>query len=68
MSTPHELSALNQLKHELSNAPHEEKSAFVHVQRLRPELVDDDEMLKFLEAEEFDVAVSYVSSCDALLV
>ena len=51
---------LQPLKDALSNKSHEEKSVFAHVQRVRPELVNDDHMLKFLEVDDFDVDVSCV--------
>ena len=49
--------ALRALKDELSNIPHDEKSAFVHVQRVRPELVNDEHYMGFLTVEKFDIGV-----------
>ena len=49
--------ALRALKDELSNIPHDEKSAFVHVQRVRPELVNDEHYIGFLTVEKFDIGV-----------
>ena len=37
---------------------HEEKTALAHVQRVNPALADDDHMMGFLRAEQFDVGVS----------
>ena len=51
---------LHAVKEKLSNIPHEEKSALVHVQRIRPELVDDKHILQFLSVENFNVDVSKV--------
>ena len=53
-----EAASLRELKEQLSDVPHEEKSALVHVQRVAPELVDDDHVLCFLRGERFDVRVS----------
>ena len=53
-----ETASLRELKDELSNMPHDEKSALVHVQRVAPNLVDDDHLLVFLRGEDFDVNVS----------
>lgn len=53
-----ETAALRALKEELSNIPHDEKSALVHVQRIQPDLVDDDHLVSFLRVEKFDVDVS----------
>ena len=50
--------AIHTVKVELSNIPHEEKSAFVHVQRVRPELVNDDHIQQFLSVDKFDTKVS----------
>ena len=51
--------ALHQLKDVLSNTPHDwQKSAFAYVQQVQPDLVNDEHMLKFLEAEDFNVEVS----------
>ena len=56
--------ALHQLKDVLSNTPHDwQKSAFAYVQQVRPELVTDDHMLKFLEVEEFNVEVNIFLFC-----
>ena len=59
---------LNVVKEKLSNIPHDEKSALVHVQRIRPELVDDEHILQFLRVENFDVDVSYSLCWYAILV
>mmetsp|Transcript_26827 Transcript_26827/g.48399 ORF Transcript_26827/g.48399 Transcript_26827/m.48399 type:complete len:133 (+) Transcript_26827:146-544(+) len=53
-----ETSALHALKEELSRIPHEEKSSLVHVQRVQPDLVDDDHMISFLHSEDFDVSLA----------
>ena len=50
--------AIHTVKVHLSNIPHEEKSAFVHVQRVRPELVNDEHIQQFLRVENFDTKVS----------
>lgn len=50
--------ALHQLKDALSNKPHEDKSALAHVQQVKPELVNDEHMLKFLEVEDLNIDVS----------
>ncbi len=54
--------SLHLLKASLSSKPHEEKSVFAHVQRIRPDLVNDDHMLKFLRVDDFDVDVSLCCS------
>ena len=59
---------LNVVKEKLSNIPHDEKFALVHVQRIRPELVDDEHILQFLRVENFDVDVSYSLCWYAILV
>ena len=51
--------AIHAVKVHLSNIPHEEKSAIVHVQHVRPELVNDKHILQFLRVEKFDINVSY---------
>lgn len=51
--------AIHAVKGHLSNIPHEEKSAIVHVQHVRPELVNDKHILQFLRVEKFDINVSY---------
>ena len=51
---------LHAVKEKLSNIPHDEKSALVHVQRIHPELADDEHILQFLRVENFDVDVSYI--------
>lgn len=43
----------------LINMPQTETMAVLHAQRKRPELVDDQNMLKFLLSEKFNVSVSY---------
>jgi len=53
-----ETTALHALKEELSSIPHEEKSSLVHVQRVQPDLVDDNHMIRFLQAEDFDVKLA----------
>ncbi len=50
--------SLQLLKDAMSNKSHDEKSVFAHVQRVRPDLVNDDIMMKFLEVDDFDVDVS----------
>lgn len=50
--------ALRALKAELYDMPHDQKSAFVNVQRKRPELVDDSHLM--LRVEDFNVSVSIV--------
>ena len=56
------LLGLHAVKEKLSIIPHEEKSALVHVQRIRPELVDDEHIMQFLRVENFNVDVSYFNS------
>ena len=56
--------ALRALKDELSNIPHDEKSSFVHVQRVRPELLNDEHYIGFLTVEKFDIGVrAFVIYC-----
>ena len=50
---------LHAVKEKLSNIPHDEKSALVHVQRISPEMVNDEHIMRFLRVENFDVDVSY---------
>ena len=54
--------ALRALMAELYDMPHhDQKSAFVNVQRERPELVDDSHLMRFLRVEQdFNVSVSIV--------
>ena len=52
---------LHAVKEKLSCIPHEEKSALVYVQRIRPELVNDEHILQFLSVENFDIDVSFVT-------
>lgn len=47
-----------ELRAELASMPHHKTSAYVHVHRMRPDLVDDGHLLSFLEVECFDVPVS----------
>lgn len=56
--------AIHTVKIHLSNIPHDEKSAFVHVQRVCPELVNDKHILQFLRVENFDTNVSYKLYCN----
>jgi len=49
--------ALHSLKEELANLPHREKSPLVHAQQINPDLVDDEHLLSFLQAECFNVGV-----------
>jgi len=51
--------ALLQMRQGLINMPQTETMAVLHAQRKRPELVDDQNMLKFLLSEKFNVSVSY---------
>ena len=51
--------ALLQMRQGLINMPQTETNAVLHAQRKRPELVDDQNMLKFLLSEKFNVSVSY---------
>ena len=68
--------ALRAMKVVLSNMPHEEKAALVHVQRVRPELVNDEHLSGFLHAEEYDASVSlgemlqgcFCTSCNILTI
>jgi len=53
-----EIDALRKMNEEISNMPHDKKSALVHVQRINPVLVDDRRLLDFLETESFDAKVS----------
>lgn len=50
--------ALRDLKEELSNIPHGEKSSLIYVQRVNPDLVDDKHVLMFLQADNFDVSLA----------
>ena len=52
--------ALRQMKDAVSHTPHEEKSAFAYVQRVKPEFVNDDHMMGFLKAEAYDANVSVI--------
>ena len=47
--------ALLQMRQGLINMPQTETMAVLHAQRKRPELVDDQNMLKFLLSEKFNV-------------
>lgn len=58
MASPSPVESLRALKAVLSDLPHEDLAALAHVQRLRPELVDDGHLLRFLRAEGFDPRVS----------
>ena len=51
--------ALLQMRQGLINMPQTETMAVLHAKRKRPELVDDQNMLKFLLSEKFNVSVSY---------
>lgn len=55
-------SALREFKDRLCNVPHGKKSALVHVQRIRPDLVDNEHILRFLRVEDFNVGVSFVGN------
>ncbi|KAL9178851.1 hypothetical protein ACHAXT_003982 [Thalassiosira profunda] len=54
-SAADEARALGALKEALATKPHEEKSWLVHVQRVRPELADDEHLLGFLRTEDYNV-------------
>ena len=56
-SAADEARALGALKEALATKPHEEKSLLVHVQRVRPELADDEHLLGFLRTEDYNVEV-----------
>lgn len=56
------VTALNSLKAVLFDAPYEQKFALLYVQRVRPELVNDNHMLGFLLADSFNVKVSGFSA------
>ena len=58
LSPDAEAAYLRVLKDELSNMPHDEKSALVHVQRVASNLVDDNHLLIFLRREDYDAHVS----------
>ena len=53
--------ALLALKEALATVPHDEKSSLVHAQRIKPDLVDDDHLMGFLEVEGLNVNVSFES-------
>lgn len=55
-----EADALRVLKEELSDVPHEDKASLAHAQRTQPDLVNDEHLLRFLEAENYDAGVSVV--------
>lgn len=67
-----DVDALHKMKHELTKMPHYEQSAFVHAQRISPNLVDDQSLLMFLQTESFDASVSalnvrcFITAIDAL--
>jgi hypothetical protein len=50
--------ALLQMRQGLINMPQTETMAVLNAQRKRPEIVDDQNMLKFLLAEKFNISVS----------
>lgn len=54
--------ALRELKRELANVSHDEKSSLVHAQRVAPELIDDRHLLRFVRAEDYDVNVRCLPS------
>ena len=57
MSLEAEAASLRAVKEALSNLPRGINSELVHVQRMAPELVDDDHLVIFLRGANFDVEV-----------
>ena len=55
-------SALAEMQTELAAIPTTEKVAMVQVQRLKPQLLDDEHVLQFLWAENFSAPVSWSRS------
>ena len=60
--------ASTELQSELSKIPLTEKAALFHVQRLNPQLMDDEHVLQFLWAENFNAAVSKASTQSLRLI
>lgn len=52
----------------LDEIPISDKAAYVYAQQTKPELVKDEELFKFLMAEDFNVQVRRFSFYDMLLV
>lgn len=60
--------ALAEMQTELAAIPATEKVALVQAQRLKPQLLNDEQILSFLWAENFSAPVSDTSvSCDVFL-
>jgi len=53
-----EAASLRKMNEALSEIPHNQKSALVHVQRIQPDQVNDAHLLGFLQAEDYDAKVS----------